>query len=537
MANSKIRALIATRLNPVAQEVLQEGGIDADVREDYTPEEFNEMIVDYHGLIVRSDPVNAESIAAAKNLKLIVRAGSGVNTIDIKAAAEKNILVMNTPDANSNAVAELVFGFMLAAARFLPIADSSVKKTEWRKKELMGIELSGKTIGIVGLGAIGSRIVPKAKSFDMKIIGYDPFLAPDRARELGIQVTSLEEVFRRSDFITFHVPLNSNTEGMITYDLMKMLPDGAMIINSARAQVIEKGALEKILEERPSLRAAADIYYEGDKPGEKSIAKFGDQVVLTPHLGASTKDANYRAARMSASEMVDFFNKGVISYPVNILDGPVGLDFKYMELAKKIGYMAYHTIAGSGQLSEIRITCYGELFDYRDILTKSAISGTMVDYLDELVTPTIAEKIAEEKGITIVKREPDDMKGHGDSITFDLVVKDKEKKTDLEVSVRGTITADGIPLIRRIDNFENIDIFPHGNLAVFIYEDRKGISGYIGDQMSKNDINIIDGRYKTSSDNLLAIAVLKTNQIVEDSLIDEISKHIKASKAFKVNFS
>lgn len=537
MARNSVRVLIATRLNKVVQEILQEADIEVDVREDYTPEEFLEIIGGYHGIIVRSEPVDAKAIAAATNLKLIVRAGSGVNTIDVRAATEKSILVMNTPDANSNAVAELVFGLMLAACRSIPKADESVKAGQWLKKELMGSELSGKTLGIVGLGAIGSRIVPRARAFDMKIIAHDPFLAPERARQLGVQAISLEEVCRRSDFLTLHVPLNPNTQGILTYDLLKLLPDGATIINTARAQVIGEGALEKILEERPTLKAAVDVFYEGDKPGDKSLTRFGDRVILIPHLGASTKDANYRAARMSASQMADYFKKGVISYPVNIVHVPAGLDFKFMELAKKIGYLAYHFVEGIGQVSEIRITCYGGLYLHTDILTKSAISGVMDNYLEELVTPIIAESMAERNGIKIVKREPDDMKGHGNSITLDVVVEDKTDGKTTETSIRGTVTPDGDLLIRRIDKFENVDILPEGRLVMFTYEDRKGVSGYVGDEFSKSDINILDGRYKTSSDNLYAIAILKTDRVVEHQLLENIQNHINAHKSFNIDFS
>lgn len=537
MARNSVRVLIATRLNKVVQQILQEADIEFDVREDYTPEELLDIIGNYHGIVVRSEPVDSKTINAGNNLMLVVRAGSGVNTIDVKAATEKNILVMNTPDANSNAVAELVFGLMLAAYRNIPKADSSVKSGLWLKKDLMGNELSGKTLGIVGLGAIGGRLVPKAKAFDMKIIAHDPFLAPEKARQIGVQATTLEEVCRRSDFLTLHIPLNPNTKEIITYDLLKLLPDGAMIINAARAEVIAKGALEKILEERPTLRAASDVFVEGDKQGEKSLARFGDRVVLTPHLGASTKDANYRAARMSASQMVDYFKKGVISYPVNLVHVPAGLDFKYMELAKKIGFLAYHFVQGAGQVAEIRITCYGTLYNHTDLLTKSAISGVMDSYLEEVVAPILAESLAEQNGIKVTKREPDDMKGHGNSITLDVVAEDKAQGKISETSIRGTISQDGDLMIRRIDKFENVDVLPEGSLVMFTYEDRKGISGYIGEEFSKRDINILDGRYKTSSDNLHAIAVLKTDRSVEQQLLEDIHNHIKANRSFNIDFS
>lgn len=538
MPRDSIRVLIATKLNSIAREVLQESGILVDQIEEYSPEEFVNMIGNYHAVIVRSDPVNAAAIEKAHNLKLIVRAGSGVNTIDVNAATKNNVMVMNTPAANSNAVAELVFGLMISACRHIPKADQSVRRGEWLKKEFMGTELSGKTLGIIGLGEIGSRIVPKAKAFEMQVVGYDPLLAPERARGMGIEVMSLEELCRRSNFITLHVPLNPATKGMITYDLLRLLPDGALIINTARAEIIDKVSLEKVLEERTSIRAAVDFFHEGDKAGEKSISRFGDKVLCTPHIGASTSDANYRAARMSAVQTVDFFQKGVISYPVNIINAPIGLNFKYMELAREIGNIAFHNIKGFGQVSEILITCYGRLYKYTDILVKSGISGVMSEYMDDIVTPAMAEKLAEDHGIKIVKRQPDDVKGHGDSITLDIVVEDKQKGSIAETSVRGTVTEEEtVPVIRRIDKFENIDIIPEGNITVFVYDDRKGISGYIGEQFSEHDINILDGRYKTSSDNKFAIAILNTNKVVEPALVKEIQAHIDAHRAFSLHYT
>ena len=531
---SIIKVLIPTKLDPIVCDILRSGGIEPVVMDDI-PDGLESVIGDYHGLIVRSDKVPESVIEAGKNLKLIVRAGSGVNTIDLKAASKRNILVMNTPNANSNSVAELVFAYMLVRARFMLKADPATKEGKWIKKQLMGQELEGKTIGIVGVGNIGVLVARKAKAFGMNVICYDPILSSERADILGVKIVSLDELFKESDFISLHVPLTPATKGMIPYEILSGVKDNAMVINASRAELIDKDVLEKVLGEKPDVIYAADLFYEGDVEGEKSVASYGDQVIMTPHIGASTKDANYRTAEQSARLMVDFFNDGIISNPVNILEVPSDLNSMYMNLAMLLGKVAYYLIQDFGQPYEIRITCYGSLYEHTDILIKSGIMGVLDNFLEEKVTPTMAEQIAQENGIIITKRKPDELKGHGASITLDVVAKGDDKYT--ETSVRGTISLEkDKSIIRRIDNFEEVDIIPSGNITVFTYEDRKGVSGQIGDIFSANDINILDGRYKTSNDGKLAVAFLKTDTHVQESIVSEIKDKINAIKAFTINF-
>jgi len=531
--NSKIKILIATKLDLVVCDILKDGGLEPVVMEDI-PDGLESVIGDFHGLIVRSEKVTESVIEAGKNLKLIVRAGSGVNTIDLDSASKRNILVMNTPNANSNSVAELVFTYMLVKSRYMLIADSSTKEGKWLKKKLMGSELAEKTLGVVGVGNIGSRLIRKAKGFDMNVICYDPILSAERAKILEVNMVSLEEIFKNSDFITLHVPLTPNTKNMITYDLLKLMKDDAMIINASRAELIAEEELEKILKEKPGVTFAADLFYEGDVEGEKNIAKFGDRVVMTPHIGASTKDANCRTAKQSAEQTVGFFNSAIIKNTVNLVEIPSDFDSKFMNLAMLLGKFAYYMIRDYGQPYEIKITCYGNLNRYTSILLKSGIMGVLDNFLEEKITPNIAENIAQENGIIITPREPDELKGHGDSITLDVVAKQKNKY--LETSIRGTISVENEIIIKRIDKFESVDVTPTGNVSVFTYDDRKGISGKIGDIFSENDINILDGRYKTSSDGELAIAILKTSCLVKEKIISDIREKIGAYNAFNVYF-
>ena len=230
--------------------------------------------------------------------------------------------------------------------------------------------------------------------------------------------------------------------------------------------------------------------------------------------------------------MVNFFNSGIIKNPVNLIEVPSGLDTIFMNLAMLLGKFAYYMIKDHGQPYEIKMTCYGELHEYTSILLKSGIMGVLDNFLEEKITPNIAESIAQEKGILITPRIPDDLKGHGDSITLDVVAKSENLYTD--TSVRGTISPENKMIIRRIDEFENVDIIPVGYISVFTYEDRKGISGQIGDVYSVNDINILDGRYKTSIDGKQAIAILNTSCPVKEEIIRDIKVKIGAYKAFSL---
>ena len=290
------KVLIATKLDPVAAELLAEAGLEVDIIPGLSDEALAEKIAGYEGLIVRSEKVTQKVFDAADCLKAVVRAGTGVNTIDVDYATGKNVQVMNTPGANSNSVAELALAFMLSAFRRLPYADGSVKAGRWEKGSLMGNELGEKVLGIVGLGNIGSLVAAKAKGFGMKMIGFDPVVSEGHAAEIGVDLKSLDEIFSEADVISLHIPLNDKTRGIIGADLLAKLKKGALLVNTARAETVDREALLAFLKEREDVRLATDVFYEGDKGGEKDLAEIGDRLVGTPHLGASTVEANFRAA-------------------------------------------------------------------------------------------------------------------------------------------------------------------------------------------------------------------------------------------------
>jgi len=308
------KVLIPTALDSVAKEMLEAQG-------SYTVVQLPKCDVaqlvrdnpDVHALIVRSEKITAEIIDSAPELKVVVRAGAGYNTIDIRHAREKGIDVMNTPGANSNAVAEEVIALILADARHLVAADPSCRSGKWEKASFMGTELTGKTVGLVGLGYIGQLVIKRLAGFEIKALGYDPFVSEEKAAAMGIELVPLEEIFRQADYVSLHVPENDKTRGMINRDLLGLMKPGATLINCARAGILNEEDLRAVKAER-KIRFLNDVYAK-DAEGEKSVADIAD--LMVPHLGASTREANHKAARLAAQELMDLDEKGITDAVVN----------------------------------------------------------------------------------------------------------------------------------------------------------------------------------------------------------------------------
>ena len=526
------RVLIATRLDSAAREILEDAGIEVDVKPGLDEDALAETVPGYEGLIVRSDRVTRKVLDAAVGLQAIVRAGTGVNTIDVEYATRRNVQVMNTPGANSNSVAELVFTLMLAASRHIPYADNSVKQGLWEKSKLMGRELQDKVMGIIGLGNIGSLVAAKAKGFGMQVIGFDPVISESRAAEMGVRIETLEEIFAQADYISLHVPLNEKTRGMIGKELLGRMKKGAMLINTARAEVVEREALVEFLQQREDVLVGADVFHEGDGEGAKELARFGARVVTTPHLGASTFEANRRAAVAAAAGMRDFLLKRMVRHPVNILEIPPDLNPRFLELTRLIGEIAYYNIGGY-QPHEVRITCYGRLNKHTDLLTGYLLKGLMdIYHMEEVISPGEAAKRAAEKGINVVKRIPDDTKGYGESMTIDILSK---KEGYRETSIRGTISPDSELKVNRIDTFINLDLIPSGHMLFTYQEDRVGLINDISAVLSKAGLNILNIRFTTDKEGR-SIAVFQTDHPVSKKVFSRIKQKVSPYKAFTMEF-
>ncbi|UCD84206.1 MAG: phosphoglycerate dehydrogenase, partial [Deltaproteobacteria bacterium] len=291
-----MKVLISDNLAKEGVEILEQAeGIEVDVKVGLSPQELKEIIRDYHGLVIRSaTKVTAEIIAAADNLKVIGRAGSGLDNVDIPAATKRNIAVMNTPGGNTISVAEHTISLMLSLARHVPQSTSSVKAGKWEKKKFMGMELNRKTLGIIGIGNVGAVVADRAQGLKMKVIAHDPLVSEEKAREMGVELISLDELFKRADIITIHAPLTDETRGLINAAAFEKMKDGVLIVNCARGGiVIEEDLCQAI--QRGKVRGAALDVFEKEPPGSCSLLER-EEVICTSHLGASTEDAQINVA-------------------------------------------------------------------------------------------------------------------------------------------------------------------------------------------------------------------------------------------------
>lgn len=523
------KVLIPTKLDKIALEILEAHGGYTVVQDDKTDlATLLKQNADTYALIVRSEKITPELIDIAPELKVIIRAGSGYNTIDTSYARSKGVDVMNTPGANANAVAEEVVALMLADARHIIAADASARSGKWEKKKFMGREITGKTVGIVGLGNIGQLVAKRLSGFEVKLLGYDPLLAQERIDKMKIKMTDLEEIFGESDYITLHIPENDDTRGMVGETLLSRMKPGATLINCARAGVVNEDAIRKLKAEK-QIRFLNDVYAK-DAEGPKSIADIAD--IMLPHLGANTFEANRTAAKRAAEQLIEFNEQGVTSFIVN-REVPDDLDEAYCRLAFVLTLLCRRMAGEQSNLQALETSFYGSLKPFHEWLMLSivkALSGKM----DQSMDYKSAAQYLQEQGIDYKNREVDPSKGYENSLTVDLVasVESGELK---RVSIRGTVT-EGVMMISRINDFDKLYFEPKGHVAFFIYEDRPGVLGQIGATLASFDINIEDVRNPHHSRVNQSLGIMKVNKPVSDEIMNAISEKISAIASFYYYF-
>jgi D-3-phosphoglycerate dehydrogenase / 2-oxoglutarate reductase len=521
------KVLIPTRLDAIGAELLRAHGRYTVVQDDATPlPDLAAAHPDAYAMIVRSESVTEEILSALPSLKVVIRAGAGFNTIDTRAARKRGVDVMNTPGANANGVAEEAIAMMLADARHIVAADISCRAGGWEKKKFMGRELAGRTVGIVGLGAIGKLVARRLSGFDCRLLGYDPFLSNDRAEELDLHMTDLPTLFAESDVVTLHLPENNDTRGLVNAALLARMKPGATLVNCARAGIVNEDDLRAAKAER-KLRFLNDVYPK-DEPGPKSVADVAD--LMLPHLGANTVEAGLTAARRAAEQLIDFDDKGITSYVVN-RDIPEGLDRAYAELAFMLARLC-RAVAGRGHaLKLIETSFYGDLRPFAPWLVVPLVAG-LDENFDRSADAGAARRRLKSRGIEYQDRETDGRKGYKNSITMDLVV-EREGGTLQRASVRGTVT-EGTLMVSRIDDFDKLFFEPRGHIAGFVYRDRPGVIGAIGAAFAEAGINIHDMRNPHDPTGARSIAVLKVNGAVSPELMQAVSARIEALRSFTV---
>jgi D-3-phosphoglycerate dehydrogenase len=471
--------------DPLAEEGLaylrQHVGVD--VRLGLSPEELAAVIRGYDGLIVRSGTqVTARVIQAADRLAVVGRAGTGVDNIDLEAATLRGIVVVNVPNSNAVSVAEHTIALLLALARHLPQADASLRARRWARHGLRGTEVRGKTLGIIGLGRIGSAVARRAQGLEMEVIAHDPFVSVDYAMRRGVTLVPLKKLLRESDFVSLHVPLTELTRRMIGAQELAMMKPTACLINCARGGIVDEEALCAALDTGNLTGAALDVFAE--EPPADSPLLSNDRVILTPHLAASTNEAQQQAAREIAHQVVEVLKGQVPRYPVNApLLSPEELAVlgPYMDLALRLG--RFYAQLARGNLTQVELTLSGEVASHDPtILTASALQGVLEAISEEPVNVVNARLLAEQRGLRVVERRTPAVENLTNSLALDL------HTTEGKRSVMGTVLR-GEPHIIRINGFW-IDFVAQGRLLLSEHIEGPGILGRVGALLGEVGINI-----------------------------------------------
>ncbi|MBN2453781.1 MAG: phosphoglycerate dehydrogenase [Candidatus Omnitrophica bacterium] len=526
------KVLISDSLSKEAVEILQkEKEFSVDVNTKLTPEQLKDTIKNYDALVVRSSTkVTKDIISAADRLKIVGRAGVGLDNVDVAAASKKGVIVVNTPAGNTISTAEHAFTMMLALSRNIPQADLSMKKGEWERKKFMGHELYGKVLGIVGLGRIGTEMAKRALAFGMKVLAYDPYLSMERAKELGIEPAELEALFRNADYITVHTPLTDQTNHLISDKQLEMMKKGVRLINCARGGIIDEAALVKAIEAGKVAGAALDVYEEEPPKKESPLLKT-DKVVLTPHLGASTEEAQTNVAIEVANTVRDALLTGCVRNAINIpcLDPEVcKVIDPYLKLAEKMGSMQAQLV--EGHIKKVKIRYVGDILKY-DLspFTLSIIKGMLTPILQETVNFVNSMVIAKERGITIVETKTADVQDFANLIIVEVET-DKMKS-----SITGTLFTKVDPRIVKIDE-SYVDAVPEGYMLVASNKDVPGIIGQIGTILGKAGVNIAGMSFGRESKGGKAVSILNIDSSVSKDVLDQIRKapNIYGIKLIKV---
>ncbi len=522
------KVLISDKMDDLAAEIFQKNGIEVDVKPGMKPEELMAIIGNYDGLAVRSSTIaTPEIIGKAANLKVIGRAGIGVDNIDVDAATAKGVVVMNTPFGNSITTAEHAIAMMFALARQIPQANASTHAGKWEKSKFMGVELYAKTLGVIGCGNIGSIVANRGVGLQMSVIAYDPFLSAERAVELGVEKVELDDLFARADFITIHVPKNEQTKNLINKKTIATMKDGVRIINCARGGIIVESDLKEALDSGKVAGAALDVF-EVEPAKENPL--FGHvNVICTPHLGASTTEAQVNVAIQVAEQMSDFLNNGAVSNALNMPsisaeDAPRLRP--YMKLAEQLGSLAGQITESA--ISSVSIEYEGTVAELNaKPLTAIVLAHLLKAQLDS-VNMVNAMKIAEARGIEISETRTGSAKDFRSLITVKIVTENRERV------VAGTLFTGKEP---RIVNIDNVPI--EAALAKYMLyirnEDKPGLIGGLGTILAEAGQNIADFRLGRIGRDKTAVALVALDEELPDGVFARIQllPQIKQVKRLK----
>ncbi len=514
------KVLVSDKLSDAGLEILKGfPGVEVEYKPGLKEDELREVIGGFDGLVIRSgSKVTAKVLEAAARLKVIGRAGIGVDNVDIPAASKKGIIVMNTPTGNAVTTAEHAITLMLSLARKIPQATASMKSGKWEKAKFEGREITGKTLGVLGLGNIGRIVANRAQGLQLNVIGYDPVLSSERAKEIGVELVSVDELFRRSDIITCHTPLTADTKNLIGAESFKKMKDGVLIVNAARGGIVDEVAIVDALKSGKVGGAALDVFVEEPCSPEHPLLKL-DNVILTPHLGASTSEAQERVSLEICEQVAKYLTTGEIKNALNVpsLSKEVAAKLEpYLLLSRKLGLLL-------GQLEpvdvrEVRVTCTGEAGEMgvRPI-ANVALAGYLARHCETPINQVSAPHEAKERGISLVEVVESNTRGFASAVQVTVI-----GAIDTHTAT-GTLSADGEPRLVHLNGYE-LDAHIHGSLILMHNDDRAGVIGKVGTMLGERGINISRMQLGLDKKAGRALSLWTVDGTVPDAAVEELRK-------------
>ena len=481
-----IKVLVSDKLPKEGLSILEaEKDFQVDVKTGLPPEELKKIIGEYDGIVIRSGTqLTADVLQAATNLKAIARAGVGVDNVHVPTATQLGIVVMNTPDANTISTAELTISLILSLSRKIHPAAASLERGEWDRKSFSGTQLAGKTLGVIGLGRIGSAVARRMLAFDMKVIGYDPFFAGSKELEQKITITTnLDDIFRQADIITVHVPKTADTLAMINAEALAKMKKGVMLVNAARGGIIDEGALFDALQSGQVARAALDVYVK-EPPEDRRLVDHPN-VLAVPHLGAQTEEAQLMVSVEASQAMADFLKGRGMANAVNMpaIDYARAGELRpYLQLGQRMGMLL--GALNQGRMRKLTVTYSGAVTElsYRQA-TIAVVMGLLHGRVTDRLTMVNAMLIAKDKGVEVVETVTE---GHPSYVTAVEAVIESDVESHTLV---GTLLGEKHPRIVAVDGID-FEIPPAGNILITFHEDRPGVIGQTGSLLAAQDVNI-----------------------------------------------
>lgn len=521
-----MKVLVSDPLSEDGLKILKDAGLDCDVKTGLSEDDLCKIIGDYDALLIRSGTkVTAKVIAAGKKLRVIGRAGVGVDNVDVPAATEKGILVMNTPAANTLSAAEHTCAMIMSLARNIPMAHASMHKGEWKRSKFTGIELNGKTLGIIGVGRVGSEVARRLGNFNMQFLGYDPYLPKEIANEVGVRLTTLEEVIEKSDIMTIHTPLLPETRGMINLEKFKKMKPNALLVNVARGGIVVEDDLYTALKEGIIKGAAFDVW-EHEPLDEKEMKLLElENLVVTPHLGASTVEAQERVAVEVAEAAVKFLKDGTITNAINAPRGKLEPELApFVSLAEELGMIAQQ-LNGQTAIKTMEIVyCGGISKKDTKRVGISAVIGLLENIIGEKANLINATSVAKGKGIAVKESKIDDSDVYDDTVIVSL-----ESVNGTKTKVSGTVFAD-IPRLIGINEY-TFEMPLQNDIFVAQYKDQPGVVGAVGKALGDEGINIGQMAVSRNVSSGKAIMVLTVDKRVDDSTSKKVTEAVGFEKA------